>query len=72
MTPERADQIELELRRAAMSGPIDDRQRLIGLALEILAGYRRAYDLHRAAAQRCIELAHELREAQAQRTIGGE
>lgn len=70
MTPERADQIELELRRAAMSGPIDDRQRLIGLGLEILAGYRRAYDLHIAAAARCVVLFGELREAQAK--IGGE
>jgi hypothetical protein len=63
MTPERADQIEIELRRAAMSGPIDDRQRLIGLGLEALAGYRRAADLHIAAHTRCHELINELRTA---------
>ena len=33
MTDERALEIELALRRAAMDGPPDDRQRLVGLAL---------------------------------------
>jgi hypothetical protein len=46
-----------------MSGPIDDRQRLIGLGLEALAGYRRAADLHLSAHVRCHELLAELRTA---------
>ena len=49
MTDERALEIELALRRAAMDGPPDDRQRLVGLALEVLTGWRRARDLATAA-----------------------
>ncbi|MBK6920542.1 MAG: hypothetical protein IPH07_24290 [Deltaproteobacteria bacterium] len=45
MTPERATEIELELRRASMDGPIDSRQRIAALGLEALAGWQRARDL---------------------------
>lgn len=64
MTPERAAAIELELRRAAMDGPLDDRQRLIGLGLEALAGWQRARDLSSSTAslvERWRSDAHDLR-----------
>ncbi len=49
MPAERIDEIELVLRRASMDGPIDSRQRLVGLALEVVMAWRRATELRRGA-----------------------
>lgn len=42
---ERIDEIELALRRASMDGPVDSRQRLVGLALEVVLAWRRSKEL---------------------------
>lgn len=65
MTDERALEIELALRRAAMDGPPDDRQRLVGLALEVLTGWRRARDLATAASSTADHWRSQYRECAA-------
>lgn len=50
-TTERVDEIELVLRRHSMEGPSDSRQRLIGLALELVAAWRRSRDMEAGSAQ---------------------
>lgn len=48
---ERVDEIELVLRRHSMEGPSDSRQRLIGLALELVAAWRRSREIEAGSAQ---------------------
>lgn len=49
MPPDRIDAIELDLRRSAMDGPVDSRQRLVGIALEVVAAWHRATEMRRGA-----------------------
>lgn len=49
MTDERLDQIELEVLRVINSGPADGRQKLATLAIELVAGVRRAKEVQASA-----------------------
>lgn len=49
MTPERLDQIETALLRAACDAPLDGRQRYVKLGLELVEGLRRSKELERGA-----------------------
>lgn len=52
MTPERLTKIEAELARAALSAPLDGRQRYITLALELVDGLHRAHQLRDGAREK--------------------
>lgn len=52
MTPERLDQIETILLRAALEEPVDSRQRHIKLGLELVEGVRRAKQISEGAREK--------------------
>jgi hypothetical protein len=49
MTPERLDQIELQLLREWNVGPLDGRQPLVKLGLELVAGIKRTKEVQASA-----------------------
>jgi hypothetical protein len=52
MTDKRIAEIELLLLRAAVSGPLDGRQQLAVLGLEVIAGIRSAKEMEASANER--------------------
>lgn len=49
MTDERLNEIELHLLRAAAREPVDSRQRIVGLGLELVEGLRRCKEVQASA-----------------------